>query len=367
MNVPGLRGIPRFVMLRLVVLLVVVLPSLAPVATAATPGETIVGAARRVVKLYGAGGVRGLEGYQSGILVSPAGHVVTVQSTVLDSDAIDCVLDDGRRYPATLVGIDPRRELAVLTLAAEELPSFALPDEPAPQAGAAPSVAGRVTPGTRVFALSNLFGVAVGDERVSAQHGVVSTVVPLAARRGAHEAPYRGDVYLLDFTTNNPGSPGGALVDWRGRLVGMIGKELRATSTGVWLNYCLPIDEVARGYREVIGGTTGETSPTDAPADGAATFDLGLFGIVLVPDLLDKTPPFVESVRDGSAAAAAGLRPDDLVVAVNGASVASRLAVQQRLGGLAAGDPVQVTVIRSGEIVVGDLGPKPATAKPRQE
>ncbi len=349
MNAPALRGAAG----------VVLLCWLAAVSPAATPGETIAGGARRVVKLYGAGGVRGLEGYQSGILVSPAGHVVTVQSTVLDSDAIDCVLDDGRRYPATLVGIDPRRELAVLSVAAEELPSFALPDEPTPPSGAAPSVAGRVPVGTRVFALSNLFGVAVGDERVSAQHGVVSTVVPLAARRGAHEAPYRGDVYLLDFTTNNPGSPGGALVDWRGRLVGMIGKELRATSTGVWLNYALPIDEVAKGYREVVGGTAADAPPAVPPTDASASFDLGLLGIVLVPDLLDKTPPFVESVRAGSQAAAAGLRPDDLVVAVNGASVASRLAVQQRLEGLAVGDPVQLTVIRSGDIVVGDLGPKP--------
>ena len=71
-------------------------------------------------------------------------------------------------------------------------------------------MAGRVAAGTRVLALSNLFAVAVGDERVSAQHGVVSTVVPLEARRGAFEAPYRGEVYLLDYTTSNPGSAGGA-------------------------------------------------------------------------------------------------------------------------------------------------------------
>ncbi len=352
----------RLLDVRGVALALAALASLAGAVRAATPEETIAGAARRVVKIYGAGGVRGLEGYQSGILVSPAGHVVTVQSTVLDSDGIDCVLDDGRRFPATLVGVDPRRELALLTLAAEELPSFALPDEAGETAGASASVARRVGAGTRVFALTNLFGVAVGDERVSAQHGVISTVVPLAARRGAHEAPYRGDVYLLDFTTSNPGSPGGALVDWRGRLVGMIGKELRATSTGVWLNYALPIDEVAAGYREVIGG---QTAPTEGMADGgpgATGFDLGLLGLVLVPDLLDKTPPFVESVRDGSSAARAGLRPDDLVVAVNGTSVASRLAVQERLAALAEGDPVQLTVIRAGEIVVGALGAKPAAA-----
>jgi S1-C subfamily serine protease len=73
----------------------------------------------------------------------------------------------------------------------------------------------------------------------------------------------------------------------------------------------------------------------------------------------------VESIRDGSVAAGAGLRADDLFVAVNGRSVASRSAVQQRLAALADGDPVQVTVIRDGGIVECDLGPKPrAGGKP---
>jgi hypothetical protein len=81
-------------------------PSLSPTAVAAAPGETIADAARKVVKLYGAGGVRGLEAFQSGILVSPDGRIVTVMSTVLDADEIACVLDDGRRYVAKLVGID---------------------------------------------------------------------------------------------------------------------------------------------------------------------------------------------------------------------------------------------------------------------
>ena len=79
-------------------------------------------AARTVVKIYGAGGFRGLEAYQTGVLVSPEGHVMTAMSTVLDSEEIDCVLDDGRRFEASLVGIDPRREMALLKLEAEGLP-----------------------------------------------------------------------------------------------------------------------------------------------------------------------------------------------------------------------------------------------------
>lgn len=318
-------------------------------AHAAGPVETIAAAARKVVKVYGAGGVRGLEAYQSGALVAPEGHVVTVMSTVLDAETIDCVLDDGRRYRATLRGIDPQRELALLMVEGEDLPAFTL-DEAAPLAV-----------GSRIFALSNLFGVAVGDERVSVQHGVIAAFVPLAARRGAYEAPFRGDVYILDCTTNNPGSPGGALVDRQGQLVGLLGKELRAAESGVWLNYALPAAEVARSYRSMLAGDA--IAPPAADAMQAA-FDPLLLGVVLVPDLLDKTPPFVESVSAGSPAARAGLVPDDLLVAVNGRAVASRAAVRQTLALVHEGDPVRVTVVRRGALVDCDLGPRPTGAKP---
>ena len=317
--------------------------------SASAPGEVIAAAARKVVKVYGAGGVRGLEAYQSGVIVSPEGHVVTVMSTVLDAEVIDCVLDDGRRYRATLKGIDPERELAVLTIEGEELPAFVL-DETTPLAV-----------GSRIYALSNLFGVAVGDERVSVQHGVIAAFVPLAARRGAYEAPFRGDVYILDCTTNNPGSPGGALVDRQGRLAGLLGKELRAAASGVWLNYALPASEVARSYRQMLAGEAVAPPPADA---AAAVFDPLALGVVLVPDLLDKTPPFVESVGAGSAAARSGLAPDDLLVAVNGRAVASRAAVRQTLALVPEGDPVRVTVLRKGSLVECDLGPRPAGGRP---
>lgn len=319
---------------------------------AASPQETIAGAARKVVKIHGAGGVRGLEAYQTGILVSPTGHIVTVMSTVLDADELDCVLDDGRRYRATMVGVDPRRELAVLSIEGEELPAFTL------------STSDPVPPGTRIFALSNLFGVAVGDERVSAQHGVVSALVPLEARRGSYEVPYRGGVYILDCTTNNPGSPGGAVVDWRGRLIGMLGKELRASGSGIWLNYALPAESLASGYAEIVSGTA---AADDMPADGLSGpgFDPSVLGVVLVPDLLDRTPPFIETVAADSPAARAGLRPDDLVIAVGGRSVASRAAVQQALLAVIEGDAVTLSVVRGGAILDCDLGPRPAAGRKR--
>ena len=308
----------------------------------AGPQQTIADAARKVVKLYGAGGRRGLEGYQTGILVSPDGRILTAASSALDSETVDCVLDDGRRYLARLLGVDPRRELALLDIDAEDLPAFTLEGDAA--------VAG---PGTRVIALSNMFGVAFGDERVTAQRGVVAAVVPLSARRGAAEAPYRGEVYVLDCTTNNPGAAGGGLIDSRGRLLGMLGKELRSTESGIWLNYAIPTAELRHGCETIAGGGGG-------PAGGSARpFDLRLLGAVLVPELLERTPPFVECVDPGSPAERGGLRADDLVIAVGSVSVATRAALEAAVGRLAAGDPMRLAVVRAGEIVDIDLGPRP--------
>lgn len=334
-------------------------------------------AARTVVKIYGAGGFRGLEAYQTGFLVSPEGHVMTAMSTVLDSEEIDCVLDDGRRFTASLVGIDPRREMALLKLDAEGLPCVPLDGSPLEEsravANAEPAAAEPVAtarqrqatlqaPGTRVYALSNLFGVAVGDERVSVQRGVISAVVPLAARRGAYEAPYDGQVYVLDFTVNNPGSAGGLLVDVLGQPAGMLGKELRSTTAGIWLNYAIPLPEVAASFESLLSGR---------PAESAAMaeqqpFDTRLLGFLLVPDILEKTPPFVEAVIEATPAAAAGLREDDLLVAVGSQSVTSCAAVAEELARIDEGEPVRVSVIRDGRIVEAALGPRPTMELPAE-
>ena len=311
--------------------------------------KIIAESAEKVVKIYGAGGLRGLEAYQSGVLVASEGHVLTVMSTVLDADQVDCVLDNGVRYRGTLVGVDPRRQIALLALDAEDLPYFEFTNTSKKP----------IVVGARVFALSNLFGVAVGDERVSVQHGVVSAHVPLQARRGGYEIPFRGNVYIVDCTTNNPGSPGGALVDLEGHLIGMLGKELRASNTGLWLSYAIPVQELLQSYEDIRAGVVSSPPPRDA-----TSFDPTALGLVLVPDLLNRTPPFIESVWSGSPAEKAGLAPDDLVVAVNGRVVQSRDAVQRALGILETGDPVNITIVRQGDVVDVDLGPLPPPSEP---
>ncbi len=129
------------------------------------------------VKIYGAGG-SGLEAYQSGFLVSPDGHIATAWSTVLDVDP-KIVLDDGRRFDGTIVGFEPELDLAVIKIEAAELPYLKLIDQ-------MPEIA------TPVLAVSNLFGIAAGDEPASVMQGMIAAVTSLDARRGTFKTPYSG-------------------------------------------------------------------------------------------------------------------------------------------------------------------------------
>jgi serine protease Do len=279
-----------------------------------------------------------LEAYQSGFLISADGYVLTVFSHVLDSDTITVTLDDGHKLEAKLLGADPRLEVAVLKVDATDLPHFDLHD----------AVAG--TEGTRVLAFSNLFGVATGDESVSVLHGTIAAVTSLSARRGAYESAYQGTVYVLDAMTNNPGAAGGVLTNLRGQLLGILGKQLRNSRNNIWLNYALPADELLSAVEAIKAGkprTETQRTATAHPEHALGAADLGL---VLVPNVLERTPPFVDAVRPDSPAAKAGIRADDLIVTVNKQLVQSCNAVAAELNQLEPDAEVRLTLLRSGEL-----------------
>jgi S1-C subfamily serine protease len=292
----------------------------------------------KLVKVYGAGGLQGLEAYQSGMLISAEGHVLTAWSYVLDTENVSVTLADGRRLKAELVGLDPRTEIAVLKIEAERLPHFSLGD----------SV--EVLPGARVLAFSNLYGVASGDEQVSVLKGVVAGKVDLAARRGAFQTPYRGSVYVLDAVTNNPGAAGGALTDRSGNLVGILGKELRSSVDNTWLNYALPAGDLVSSVDDILAGRMTSRRPETARRP-PEHYTPGLLGLTLVPDILVKTPPFIDRVSPDSPAAEAGLQADDLVLFVNGRIVPSCKALVEELSFIDQLDEVQLTVQRGQELV----------------
>lgn len=300
---------------------------------------------KRVVKIYGAGGMKGLEAYQSGFLVSPEGHVATAWSYVLDVEPI-VVLDDGRRFESKIVGIQPALELAVLKIEASGLPYCEVGKELTAKWG------------DPCLAVSNLFGIAAGDEPASVMQGTVAAVANLDARRGTFKTPYRGKVLLLDLIANNPGAAGGAVVDMEGNLIGMLGKELRDSTTGVWLNYALPIDALRKSLGDIIAGrTTTEPKESNPLLKRDQSHNLLTLGLVLVPDVLESTPAYVDVVEPDSAAAKAGVRPDDLILLIQGVRVADQRFLMNQLRRIDRRDAVSITVQRDSEILPVRLQP----------
>jgi S1-C subfamily serine protease len=308
-------------------------------AAQATFVDVVAAVQPKLVKIYGAGGLRGLEAYQSGFLISPVGHVLTAWSYVLDTDLVTVTLDDGRRFPGQLLGADPRREIAVLKIDADDLPCFRLGN------------AADLAVGDRVLAFSNLFGVATGDEAASVLQGWVSARTRLAARRGAFQTPYDGPVYVVDAMTNNPGSAGGALTDRQGNLAGILGKELRNAWNNTWLNYAIPAAELITPVDDILAGKTLPREVDQSLKRPAEPWTLTRAGLRLVPRVLSRTPPFVDAVVPDSPAARAGLQPDDLIVFVNHGVVASRESVIEVLSRIDHIDPVRLTVQRGQQLV----------------
>lgn len=307
---------------------------------AANLQQTIRSAQRKVVKIYGAGGLRGMEAYQSGILISAEGHVLTALSYVLDTDDLVVMLDDGRKWQAEFIGSDPVRELAVLRVPLE--------DEPLPYFDLHQSV--QAEEGQRILALSNLYGIATGDEPVSVLQGVVTAIAPLDARRGAHQANYRDTVYVLDAYANNPGASGGALVDWQGQLIGVLGKELRSRVTGTWLNYALPAEKIVTAVDDILAGRELDSLKEERlPPERALSTEA--LGFMLVPNVLPRTPPYVDTVRPDSPADKAGLRPDDLVVFVADEPIPSCQALVETIGLHEFEEEVQLSVLRDGALI----------------
>lgn len=306
--------------------------------------EAIRNTSEKVVKIFGAGGLKGLYSYGSGFLFSSEGHIATVWSTALDSPQITVILHDGRRYYAKLLGAETKLDMAILKIEATGLPHFDL--EGLSSAG----------PGTRILGFSNMFKVATGNEQVSVLHGTIAARAPLVARRGVFDAPFNGMVYVIDSTTNNPGAGGGVITSLDGRLLGMIGKELRNTKTNIWMNYAIPIEDLAPALKEaVLGGnairpmTTGEDE-----AEGAALLPKFVpedLGIVLLPDVVAKTPPYVELVLPDSPAMAAGIEPGDLILFIGSELVPSCRALKEQLPKLESGTLVPVVVRRRDALV----------------
>jgi len=323
-----------------------------PLAGSRSISAILAEASAKVVKIVGAGGYLGLEPYQTGILISPDGLVLTVWSHVLLEPGVTITLADGRRFTGEVLHVHPRVELALLKIEASCEKWFDL------QGGTA-----KAEPGTWAYALSNVFGVATGREPVSVQRGMIAAKGYLEGRRGNAGVVFRGEVLFLDFVTANPGAAGGAVIDASGQLLGMVGKPIFHERSRIWAGYAIPAAILEEWVKSVLTEPEAAPSPKTVAEDSLADISPKrssapklaegwtpeLLGFLLVPEILPQTPAFVEYVFAGSAAAKAGLKPDDLIVTVQGKIVRTCGEVRERLSSLSKGSKI-ILGIQRGEV-----------------
>lgn len=312
--------------------------------------QTADGVNKKMVKLFGSGGFKGLVSYGTGIIVSREGHVLTVASHLLDTQDLRVHLYDGRRYHAKVLVVEPELDVALVKIEGdnlEEMPHFDV---------VAAAKAKPAQTGDWILGFSNQFQIATRDEPMSIQRGVIAAVTQLQARRGVHEVPYSGDVYIIDAITNNPGAGGGALTTRKGELLGLLGKELRNTLTETWINYAIPIHVYGLPHPVQKGSfielaIQGKWKPLERKTrEGGG----GYHGIVLVPNVvLERTPPYVEEVSPNSPAAKAGLKPDDLIVYIDGEQVPSIEAFKKIVDRAAPGTEFKLEIRRVDKTVAG--------------
>lgn len=368
---------------------------LAPAAHAVDPFHDLAEQAnRKMVKLFGAGGFSRLNNFGTGIVISPEGHILTVASQLLDTPELVVHLYDGRRLRASVVVVEPELDAAIVKVRVEGKK----PDEPTGlnldyfdvvEAAKLPPL----QTGDWVLALSNTFEIALRDEPLSLQRGVVAAYTKLAGRRGVFEFPYTGDVYVIDAVTNNPGAAGGALLDLKGNLRGVIGREIKNTLSDTWMNYAIPVTaRVEVKTKEVVKGPDGRETEVEktvtvsmpefvsqglqgkykpAPTRSRIAGEGGYTGIIFVPNILPRTPAYVEDVVPGSPAARAGIRPDDLVSFVDGEPVASITAFHEWIKkNTRPGQVIRVEVrrgeaLQTVELTLGPHPPKPSVPAPK--
>lgn len=301
-----------------------------------------------IVKLFGAG-AGNLDSYGTGVLVSKEGHVLTVWNHLISIGYLTAVTSDGRRFSVQTVGTSGDADAALLKLQADQREVFPFVDL---KSAIDPE------PGSSILAFSNMFRVASGNEPVSVVHGTISAKVPLEASQGRWKFPVKSPVWLVDAITNNSGAAGGLLTDSRGTPVGLIGREIRHSASRTWVNYAVPLTTLRPVVEAILAGKKADSKPKDADADIPMLSDRILtekFGFTLLPNVVERTPAFVDAIVDRGVAARSGLQRDDLIVLINDSVITSVNDVQQQLAAYRTGQRVSITVNRRQELKTLEL------------
>jgi S1-C subfamily serine protease len=271
-------------------------------------------------------------GSGSGFIWDDQGHIVTNNHVVAGASAANVRLTDGRGVPASLVGVSPAHDLAVIKIDVSKLPA-ALP------IGSSHDL--RV--GQNTFAIGNPFGL---DWTLTT--GIISALDrSLPAEDGGNLIEH----LIQTDAAINPGNSGGPLLDSAGRLIGVNTLIFSPSGASAGVGFAVPVDTVNRVVPQLIAAGK-YTRPTlgiqvDQQLNQLLSERAGVKGV------------FVLRVTPGSPAEAAGLRgvrsepdgrivPGDVIVAVEGTEVDSVPRLLGRLDDHAVGETITLTLLREG-------------------
>ena len=272
-------------------------------------------------------------GSGSGFIWDDRGHLVTNHHVVEGAAGAQVKLNDGRDVSASLVGVSPAHDLAVLRIEVSDLPPPLL-------VGASHDL--RV--GQMTFAIGNPFGL---DWTLTT--GIVSALdrsLPSESGRSLIEHLIQTDAAI------NPGNSGGPLLDSAGRLIGVNTLIYSPSGGSAGVGFAVPVDTVNRVVPQLIANgkyvrpTIG--IETDERLNQLVTRRVRVPGVAVL-----RAVP-------GSPAAAAGLQgvqvqpdgsivPGDIIVAVEGTAIDSVARLTSRLDDYAVGDTVRLTILRNGQ------------------
>ena len=261
-------------------------------------------------------------GLGSGVIVSPAGYLLTNNHVIDGADDIEVQLADGRQAQATVVGTDPDTDLALLKINLDRLPVITLGDPSALQVG------------DSVLAIGNPFGVG---------QTVTSGIVSALGRSQLGLSTFEN--FIQTDAAINPGNSGGALVDAQGLLVGINTAIFSRSGGSLGIGFAIPVD-VARQVMEglirqgqVTRGWIG-VEPRDLNPEIVEMLRLPATEGVLITGVLRNGP-----------AARAGLRPGDVVTAIDGKPVANTAQLLARVSALKPDTTATLSLQRSNQQV----------------
>jgi S1-C subfamily serine protease len=269
-------------------------------------------------------------GAGSAVVITPDGFLLTSAHVVGRAVRGTASFVDGREIPVQTVGTDPLSDLAVLRADARDLAAAELGD------------AEQLRVGQLVVAIGNPNGFAG-----SVTAGVVSALGRSLPTRSGSASRIVENVIQTDAALN-PGNSGGALADGSARVIG-----INTAVAGIGLGLAVPINQTTRNivvslmsegrFRRAYIGIAGGSRPLPPRLRAR----LGRTAAVEVVDVVA-----------GSPAAGAGLRPEDLIVAVNGASVESVDDLQRLMTSDSIGRPLPVGVVRGGDELAVEVVPE---------